>query len=440
MKFDYKEYLFMQNGFTLKDKDERNKIIIEVNERLENLDIDFNSAKFIKKNGRSMAIFEDFTAEKTICNYMTDILNNKYMIKYPNRNIIMQDLFDNIKSLKNINDFTIYRFDFKKYFSSINTAYAVDFLKNDNKLNANEISILENFGDTFQYLPIGVSISNAIAELFGSKFDEKLISNFGKKNIIFYSRFIDDGFILINSYLNKKKIDEIMKDTIDCVFYRKELNSYNLNKVKLNRDGSKNTLVHRRFLNNESLSYLGYKFEITQNIQNNSLSLKYGITDEKQKKMIEKYMKIFNSNKCSSTTRMMFLYNHSRRIVYRKGNSNSGIWINKGITYNYGLLPYYINNNKLQTDLIIKSTDDFLKNFFFTIYKSWNPSEIGVLKKPKYDMRFSIAYNSAIIYNQAIGMSYSDLEKKAMRLSKLGSSRKYDEILSNYLIDLRLGY
>ena len=437
---DYKEYLFQQTGFKLLNESERITKINDVNDKIENGSIHFSNVKFMQTNNRSTAFFDNFTVEKTICNYLTDVLNTKYSIKYPNRNLIMENLFDNMKVLKNLDDFTIYRFDFKKYFSSISTDYAIEYLKIDSRLNKYQLDYLELFSKTFAYLPVGISISNAISELFGIRFDEKLIDLFGRDNIIFYSRFIDDGFLIMKNYWAISEVDKIMQRVIDSIFYRKDIESLNLNRVKLNRNGQKEVIIHRRNLTSSTINYLGYRFDINSSPNNPQSFVKYGITEEKMMKIKKKYINIYSQNSRDNQSLKILTYNHSRRVVYNKGDKNSSLWINKGITFNYGLLPYFISKGSINKTLIIEETDSFLSDFFSDINKQLGLNMANFLESSKYCLRHSIASNSAIIYHQTIGVPYTELKLRANAFKITTTNKSYNEILSDYLIALHLGY
>ncbi|AKQ06881.1 hypothetical protein [Erysipelothrix rhusiopathiae] len=438
--FDYKEYLYAQNGFKEMKECDRNSCIEKINKKIMNGDIHFDNVMFMKKNGRSTSFYEDYTVEKTLSNYLTNTINTIYSIRYPNRNLIIKNLIDSMKALKNLDDYTIYRFDFKKYFSSIHTGYAIEYIKLENGLNATQLQWFMLFSDVFDYLPVGNSISNAVSELLGSKFDEKLITIFGKENIIFYSRFIDDGIIILKNHFPKSLINQNVQRAIDLVYYRDDLKYSDLNRVKLNKKPGKESLVHRRNLVPTNISFLGYQFNIEILADNSTTNIKYGITESKQKKIKRKYLEIYAAQSKYGNNLKTLTYNLSRRVVYNRGSNNSSLWINKGITFNYGNLPYYISNGKLKSELIIPETDLFLKNFFWEINKELDLKMESYLCSQKYDLRYSMASNSAIIYHQTIGMSYSDLKSRAECFGIKTLNRSYDEILTEYLINLKLGY
>ena len=80
----------------------------------------------IKQNHkmRKVKAFTLFSCEEALCIYLKRTLDKRYHIKYPNRTKYMHSLFDIVNALRNMNTYTIFRFDLNhaktKYISAQN--------------------------------------------------------------------------------------------------------------------------------------------------------------------------------------------------------------------------------------------------------------------------------------------------------------------------------
>lgn len=222
----------------------------------------------------------------------------------------------------------ILRFDIKDYYPSINHAILMkslkykirkpeiinlirNALKTPNTIIKKEGYLIRNKG-----IPQGLSISNALANIYFFKIDKK----YKQKNNLCYYRFVDDILILCNS--NNK--ESISKSFIrDC------------NKIDLN--------VHKdeKYINqgiNDPFDFLGYSF------YNKIISIR----KKSQDKIREKIIKICSSYKYSKKKDLeLFRFKLNLKIT--------------GCIYNdkkYGWLFYFSQTNDLE---LIHSLDHFVK-------------------------------------------------------------------------------
>ena len=74
----------------------------------------------IKQIGKDRHIktYFPFSCEEILCIYLKRVLDKKFHIRYPNRNEYVHSLFDIVSALHNMNDYSIFRFDFEDFFQS----------------------------------------------------------------------------------------------------------------------------------------------------------------------------------------------------------------------------------------------------------------------------------------------------------------------------------
>lgn len=61
---------------------------------------------------RHVKLYKPFSTENILCQYIKQILDRQFKIKYPNRNKAVHTLFDFLKAVKQMSEFTIIKFDF----------------------------------------------------------------------------------------------------------------------------------------------------------------------------------------------------------------------------------------------------------------------------------------------------------------------------------------
>lgn len=186
-----------------------------------------NKIRHIKK-------YKKLSCEETLCIYLKRLLDRKYRIQYPNRNVFMHSLFDVINALRNMNDYTIVKFDFKDYFNSVSSEYVYKKYLVKTSLERDEMILLEKYVTSTKYAYAGFNTSNIICEIIAKHFDEVLNLKFRKHGLIFYRRYIDDGILIFNKHVDRDFCLSIINGTIKEIFYDKNIEVENSCKTCLN--------------------------------------------------------------------------------------------------------------------------------------------------------------------------------------------------------------
>lgn len=182
--------------------------------------------------------------------YLKRRLDIELNIKYANRNCIMRELFPVIENIACLGDFTIFRFDFKHFFESVEARKIFDEYVADTNLRRYEKDLLKRLTELYKYCFAGLPTSNAFIEIVANRFDQVLKSKFGDKGLCFYSRYVDDGILVFNEFVDKTYIQKVLDDAIREVF--------NMPSVRLNAD---KTCYLTKYTGDLKFDYLGYQFE-----------------------------------------------------------------------------------------------------------------------------------------------------------------------------------
>ena len=101
-----------------------------------------------------------------------------------------------IENIACLGDFTIFRFDFKHFFESVEARKIFDGYVADTNLRRYEKDLLKQLTGLYKYCFAGLPTSNAFIEIVANRFDQVLKSKFGVKGLCFYSRYVDDGILV----------------------------------------------------------------------------------------------------------------------------------------------------------------------------------------------------------------------------------------------------
>lgn len=195
-----------------------------------------------------------YTPTNIQCALILDICNQElkrvYNIKYLSRN----DIIYNIKSmLKDNINLRIYRKDIHHFYESIDCEYLKKEIENNDKISfISQKFILEFLSyciDLKIGLPRGIALSSTLAEIFAFQINN-IISN--DKNVIFYSRYVDDIFILC-PYDNNLQldVDRLLKPIGNIELKKEKAKNYELE------------LQKGQFLSQPmKFTFLGYEFTI----------------------------------------------------------------------------------------------------------------------------------------------------------------------------------
>ena len=101
-----------------------------VNDAIESLkNGTFNFKSFLhldlNQNGkhRQVIMYKPFSPEELLCIFLKRVLDRKFHISYPNRNEYIRTLFDTAAAIKDMSDYTIFKFDFSDFFNTVSSEY-----------------------------------------------------------------------------------------------------------------------------------------------------------------------------------------------------------------------------------------------------------------------------------------------------------------------------
>lgn len=342
---------------------------------------------------------EIISNEEILLKIIKKAIENKIKFKKVNRNKIINKLFKEINLLND--NFTIIGFDFKNFYQSISNEYI--YKKYLEKLNLNEdiIEILRQYIIAFPHCMQGISLSNLFAEILAQDFDKSIKDCFKKYQICFYQRFVDDGFIILNSYVDEKMCKEILKKCINKFNHDDEILTKYKNKLRLNY--SKFIYISSNERKLDQFDYLGFNFKIT-----NDNSIVCGITEIKKQKFYNKIKNIilkFNNDLPKLKT-ILKLY--SRRIVFSYNLNGKKLWKCQGFCYNYGQIRLFGEN-------IDDETKNFLNNIYENCYRDLNLPLPNFLSNKivdnGYNLQNNIIKNKALVFDEKIGIGIDKLRE-----------------------------
>ena len=407
--------------------------------RISNKQVDFENnleRGIIKQHKKVLLIYKvNGINEEITLKYLKRRLDIQLNIKYANRSCIMRELFPIIENITCLGDFTIFRFDFKHFFESVEARKIFDEYVMNTNLRRYEKDLLKRLTELYKYCFAGIPTSNAFIEIVANRFDQILKSKLWDRGLCFYSRYVDDGIMVFNEFVDKTHIQNMLNEAICEVF--------NMPSVKLNAD---KTCYLTKYPGDLKFDYLGYQFEKSR--RGNKVIFLFGIADSKisrYQNKLDSIIKKYTKDNNIELFRHRILYYISRTVFYTNTNSRYstvGKWDVSGIIENYGLLRKYIVNKSR----LIRATQVFLFNGVYN-----GCARAGLInKKTPYFLRgkgkdvYSIAYglqkNKTIIFHPNIGWSSEYLKKQITRLdSEMDLNKKsYRELSKIYCTILRL--
>lgn len=381
-----------------------------------------------KKRKRKLYKVQKYSESFFAVKYIASMLNDKFSIKYLNRKKVMREVFMMIESVEALNNFSIYKFDFKNFFESIDLEKDFFIEENISKLSQVEFKIIKNFFSRYSCCYPGLPTSNACVEIISKRFDDNLVKKFDSNGLIFYKRYVDDGLIILKEKIDEIEIEKILNNVI--------AESFKSTKVKLNK--KKKAYITPN--NYGILEYLGYKFEISNS------GIKYGISESKIKKYNERVDQImykYRSDCNVELLRQRILFIISRRVYYNKSTVVKN-WSAQGFIENYDLL---IGKQKKHFD---KKTLEFLEKSIFESFIRINGGKnlpyflkndgIKDFHKKNYSFLMGLNLKKSIVFFPNVGWTYQHLTKMINKIdnTKNLKNKSYKELVNIYtkLIDI----
>ena len=145
----------------------------------ENRKFDFRSFMRLNlsQNGkhRQVIMYNPFSTEDLLCVFLKRMLDRKFHISYPNRNEYIRALFDTTAALKDMSDYTIFKFDFSDFFNSVSSEYVYYKYIQRATLERYQNQLLLDFVHATKYTYAGLNTSNMLCEIIAQDFDRCLI-------------------------------------------------------------------------------------------------------------------------------------------------------------------------------------------------------------------------------------------------------------------------
>lgn len=388
---------------------------------------DFSLAKYYNYKNRRLATFNKSPKELVLLNSISSKVNKVFSLVYPNRNAIMRELVNNLLVIKQMEDFSIIRFDFEKYFPSISTSYIYEHYIKNSDLNRGVKDVIYKYTASNHFCTPGISLSNTFSELIASDFDNLLNKKLSKYGILFYSRYVDDGIIILNQFINKDNVLKVLNDTIDEIYHRKTIGVQNKTKLNL----KKFEVINKRKMDSiNEFSFLGYKFKL--DFEGGMI---IGITQEKMVKFKNKIEKlVFNYQKSPVMLRHILKANSSRIVYCTSNRENRKFWITKGLIANYAELRRFY-------DLIDVETSKFLKSIYFKAFTNQKMKPPHYLFSKRYNLYENLMKNRTLVFDQKIGHSKQKISNDLIDIGITPNpSHDYIQLARNYLINVKIGH
>lgn len=388
---------------------------------------------------REVKKYKDFSIEQILCQCIKQMLDNKLRIRYPNRNVIIHEFFDCLKSVKVMADFTVIKVDFKKYFDSISCKYVYEKYVKNKITDREERNLIEEYVSQVEYAYTGLATSNLLAEIIALDFDKNMQMELSDMGLVFYKRYIDDTVIILNRYIDENICNDILDKCLKRVFYDKEYSSYIQCRTTFNED-KKKIITKRLIGQGNSLDFLGYEIFFKCSGQGR-VCLQYGITQKKMEKyskrmnrLVEEYC---NDNDMELLRQRILAF--SSRVVYRRKRYNKDMWKVKGFINNYGELRYLLGSGMIHSD-----TEIFLKNMIIKSFEDKGillPTFIKSTSEQKgYNLYYNLMKNKTILLVENIGYNKIGLERMCKKIGINIINKKYENLVKEYLIKMKVGY
>ncbi len=405
--------------------------IVSIGDKITRNSLDFSSNTYRNYDGRLVTQFPELSPENVILLHLKHQLKRAFKVSFTNRNKIIDELFDKLRVVRSLQDFTIVKFDLKNYFYSISTEYVYAKYIQNSRLSRADKDYLDLICASNPYCVAGLPVFNYFVEMVSRDLDEAIRSRLSSYGLIYYARYVDDGIVVLNKYIPKKQFRKILDQTIEDVFQ----NTQSKNKVKISE--KKFTVINRRHTTSDcSFDFLGYEFFIKSDFK----TINIGITQRKQSKYQEKINKLVKDNYkpghpfSEELVRHMIKAHSSRVVFYAPSAKHKGVWVSKGIIANYNRLKDYNKH-------IDRRTTKFLKEIYIIAFRNAGFTPPYYLLNSRYSLYANMMNNRAMIFNELIGTPQNVLLDE---LNKIGivprPDKKYDYLVKDYLIAVKAGY
>ena len=394
------------------------------------------SKRFVAKY--TSAFDEGYSVQRNLAHQISKACK----INYPNRALMIHELFECTKIMNFMMNYTIIRFDFKGYFYSIKPKYVWDYYLNNSLPGYVDQKLIRLFCEQIDIAYPGLEMSNILAEIMGIEFDRCLKSYIQEYGILFYGRFVDDGILILKENVDKAIVLSIFKKAQRETFKSSKLHVKCT--ASFHKEGTPKFFVCTMkdiYRAPMGFSFLGYLFNLEYDSKDNLVVL-YGVSANKIQKYKEKLIRALNKSKnakqCLLTLRMQ-----CSRVVYSIKSGGIDIWKERGFPSVYKEL------GEVEESLILPSTKASLDSLSIDAINSSLcagllslPQKYAVEHGRNYNYYYSITKRKTIIfdYHSRIGCDWRTLVKYVRTVN--GSCRKadYQSLTKELLIKTNIGY
>ncbi|AJC25501.1 hypothetical protein IGX41_04790 [Bacillus velezensis] len=386
---------------------------------------------FILKKVKGKEVIDKYSIsleEQIVLDYYKILLNVNYNIKFPNRSYIMTELMNLLPYLHFYKYYTIYKFDFKKFFNNVSPAHSYKLLSSSTTLRLKELRFFEKYTKELDCYRPGIGLHNSLIEICGMRFDQEVKSKFKNRGLLYYSRYVDDCIIILDETSKRTDLEKIILKIMKKHFGKK---------LELNDD---KTAFHSTNHTNYAFSYLGYCFQKGQSWKS---KYKIGIDEEKLKKHVSKlntiileYGQTGNIELLSFRLELFF-----KRIVFFGDRNNDGNyrWQVRGISDSYKELKRFMHKTNFDKQI----TRDTLKLFKEEITNCFKKNNIEIppkinnqIKNNKFISCFK--NNKAFLIHPKLGLNKEDLINHLSKFNEKNiESLSYNELARLLLVKIK---
>lgn len=452
-----------------KTDDEINQIIEIVRSAVSSNHYDFttSTSQILTQPGGKKRYIKQYTdcysTESILCRCIKQVIDRTFHIRYPSRNKSVHSVFDILKAVKQMTDFTIIKCDFKDYFNSVSAHYVYTKYIKNRIANRFEADLIEEFAKQTKYTYAGFSTSNAIAEIIAKHFDSAIKLAFADRGILFYERYIDDTLIVFNEHIDDGECRQVLESALKSIYHDDSVRAESKCWTRFNYSKYIH-ITRRRLIDNPNMTktfnYLGYEFTFVYNPDSNKnqfINLTYGVTKakrDKYKRRLGKLIALFTHERINGTTnpdyKNLELLRHriaafTSRIVYQSRGFQQTVWKTKGFINDYGELRYLI-----KAELVNASTIDFLNNVVINAFTDAGITippyfMSGPFEKSGYNLLRNMRKFKTLLLVERIGHSDAALKKLCSQVGinltdRCGRDRGYGNLVRDYLIKVKVGY
>lgn len=270
-----------------------------------------------------------------------------------------------------LKDYTVVKFDFKKFYNTVNINYVIQKCDINKSLSIKQQIFLRDYADFLKYCMPGINLNTTLIEVIAKEFDKELINNC--QDIIFYERYVDDVILIIKRKISIEEIKNILDTAVDKVFFDENIIFKNKTQIHYEKKFA--------YFTNDDLPKSIDFLDITMTFAD---KITIDISEKEKlkfKNLIKNIILKYNQNQDALRILLKIL---AKGIVYKKVKNNKINWVFKGIASKYRFISQY--------DCFVEK-EDFCKDIYKKIFIELDLPIPYFLKGEKSSEGFNIKYN-----------------------------------------------